>query len=58
MYKFLLFYAGSIKHLLLTLPKPVMKEVLDRYPAKAPKPLNTQFVDRLGKEAAVKKYKE
>ena len=35
-----------------------MKEVFDRYSAKAPQPLNTEFADRLGKVAAVKAYEE
>lgn len=35
-----------------------MKEVFDRYSAKAPQPLNTEFTDQLGKDAAVKAYEE
>ena len=51
-------YVGSMKRLLFTLPKHVMKHVLDRYSKKAPKPLSAQFADRLDKQEAVKRYEQ
>ena len=51
-------YVESMKSLLFTLPKAVMKEVFERFSAKAPKPLNTQFPDRTTKAVAVKNYQE
>ena len=49
-------YVESMKRLLFTLPKHAMKEVLDRYSKKAPKPLSAQFADRLDKQEAVNRY--
>ena len=56
---FLIFYAGYVesrKTLLFTLSKSELKEVSNRYTAKAPNPLSAQFADRLDKETAVKNY--
>ena len=43
----------AMKTLLFTLPKSEMKEVLERYSGKVPKPLNQQFPARRSKEEAV-----
>ena len=47
-----------MKRLLFALPKHAMKDVLDRYSKKAPKPLSAQFADRLDKQEAVKRYEQ
>ena len=47
-----------MKRLLFTLPISDMKEVNDKYSAKVPKPLNTQFPERATKEDAVTSYME
>ena len=47
-----------MKKLLFTLTKPEMTEVYNRYAAKVPEPLSTQFKDCLDKPPAVKAYME
>ena len=49
-------YVDSLKKLLFTLPKSKLKEILARWAAKAPEPLNRQFPERLNKEEAIKGY--
>ena len=49
-------YVDAMKALLFTLPKSEMKEVLERYSGKVPKPLNQQFPARRSKEEAVEVY--
>lgn len=51
-------YVESMKKLLYTLPKTAMKKVFQRYAAKVPEPLNTQFIDRVNKKTAVQKHEE
>ena len=50
-------YVDTMRKLLFTLPKSEMKEILERYSAKAPEPLNRQFPERKSKEEAVKGYR-
>ena len=49
-------YVESMEKLLFTLPKHVMKDVLDRYLKKAPKPLSAQFADCLDNQEGVNRY--
>ena len=49
-------YVDAMKALLFTLPNSEMKEVLERYSGKVPKPLNQQFPARKSKAEAVEVY--
>lgn len=45
-----------MKELLFSLTRAEMKIVLSKYNSKTPKPLNSQFPDKLPKSEAVKKF--
>lgn len=45
-----------MKTLLFTLPNDELEEVLARYSARAPEPLNRQFPERVSKAEAVKGF--
>ena len=47
-----------MKGLLFTLPKHVMKDVLDKYSKKAPKALSAQFPDHRDKQEAANRYEQ
>jgi len=51
-------YVEELKKLLFSLPKATLKETFDRFSAKAPETLTSQFPNRASKAEAVKSYKE
>ena len=50
---FCIVHAEDIKKLLFNLSKQEMKEVFDRYSARTPEPLTTQFSSRIDRETGL-----
>lgn len=50
-------YVHSIGNILLSATQEKLEEVITRYASSKPKPLNTQFPARLGKNEAILKHK-
>lgn len=51
-------YADELKNLMFNLPKNTLKETFDRYSAKAPDSLTSQFPNRASKDEAVTSHRE
>ncbi len=49
-------YVDSLQEILFSLSRKEMKAVLSKYQKKTPKPLNSQFPEKLPKAEAVKKF--
>ncbi len=51
-------YVGEIRNNLLNMSKETRKTVAEKYNAKVPAPLNSQFPDRVSKAEAVARFVE